>query len=271
VDPFQAAGWKLFHGLGTFMVAVPTLITGFTVIASLEIAGRLRGGQGLFGWIRTLPWDNPIVLAAIFAMLMLTLGGFGGVVNASYAMNTVVHNTMWVPAHFHLIFAGTTVIMYFGITYVIWPKLTGQQLYSRGLANAQLWLWFVGMAVLTLPWHWVGITGMPRRTAWMPYEAEYIDQWDPYLFLMAIGGTLAATSALLFLYNLVMTSLRKEPEPHREMEWAEPVRPVLSLPKPLNGFALWNWILVVYMTVSFGYPIAQFFILDTHNALRWGW
>ena len=81
MDPFQAAGWKFLHMTGTFMVAVPTLITGFTIIASLEIAGRLRGGKGLFGWISALPWGNPMVTAAILAMLMLTFGGFGGMIS----------------------------------------------------------------------------------------------------------------------------------------------------------------------------------------------
>ena len=116
-DPFQADGWKLLHGFMTFIVAIPTLITGFTVIASLEIAGRLRGGKGLFGWIAALPWKEPVVLALLLALLMLMLGGFGGVVNASYGMNSMVHNTMWVTAHFHLIFGGTVVIMYFAIAY----------------------------------------------------------------------------------------------------------------------------------------------------------
>ncbi len=105
MDPEQASGWKLLHGLGTFIVTLPTLVTGFTVIASLEIAGRLRGGQGVFGWIGALPWSNPMVLAVILSLLMLILGGFGGIVNASYAMNAMVHNTAWVPGHFHLIFA----------------------------------------------------------------------------------------------------------------------------------------------------------------------
>jgi cytochrome c oxidase subunit 1 len=110
MDPAQGSGWKLLHGFGTFLVSVPTFMTGFTVIASLEIAGRLRGGKGLFGWLAALPWDEPLVLAAGFAMLMLILGGFGGMINASYAMNTMVHNTHWVTAHFHLIFGGVTVI-----------------------------------------------------------------------------------------------------------------------------------------------------------------
>jgi cytochrome c oxidase subunit 1 len=46
---------------------------------------------------------------------------------------------------------------------------------------------------------------------------------------------------------------------------------VLSVPKSLNGFTLWNWVLAVYMLVSFGYPLLQFFVMDVHNALAWGW
>ncbi|MBS1212262.1 MAG: cytochrome c oxidase, subunit, partial [Proteobacteria bacterium] len=105
MDPEQAYGWKFLHMIGTFAVAIPTLMTGFTVIASMEMAGRKLGGKGLFGWIGALPWKNPMVLAAILSLLMLLLGGFGGIVNASYAMNAMVHNTAWVPGHFHLIFA----------------------------------------------------------------------------------------------------------------------------------------------------------------------
>lgn len=78
------------------------------MIASLEIAGRLRGGKGLFGWIGSLPWGNPMVLSVILSLIMLIFGGFGGIVNATYAMNAMIHNTAWVPGHFHLIFAGTT-------------------------------------------------------------------------------------------------------------------------------------------------------------------
>ena len=63
VDPQIGAGFKFLHAVFTGMVAVPTLLTIFTICASLEIAGRLRGGRGPFGWIAALPWDRPFVLA----------------------------------------------------------------------------------------------------------------------------------------------------------------------------------------------------------------
>ena len=271
VDPFQAAGWKLLHGFGTFLVAIPTLITGFTVLASLEIAGRLRGGQGLFGWLGKLPWNEPAVTGTMLALLMLTFGGFGGVVNASYGMNTMVHNTMWVPAHFHLIFGGTTIIMYFVIAYHLWPKLTGKALLSKGMANVQLWLWCIGMLVLTLPWHYVGLLWMPRRTAWMPYDPEFVSQWEPWTSVMGFGGIILALSALLFVLVLVRSHGGRTSAEAGDPGWADAIHPPLNLPKPLNGFALWNWILVVAMVISFGYPTLQFFFMETHDPLAWGW
>ena len=269
MDPFQAAGWKFLHMTGTFMVAVPTLITGFTIIASLEIAGRLRGGKGLLGWIGALPWNNPMVLAGGLALLMLTFGGFGGMINASYAMNTMVHNTQWVTGHFHLIFGGTVVIMYFAIAYYLWPKMTGRQLHSNGLALSQLWLWFIGMLILTLPWHVLGLDGQPRRISSTPYDQVLVDKWQPNEIAMIIGGIILLVSALLLVYNLFKTHGNAQAESSLEVEYAEPVHSILRMPHLMNGFGFWVLLVAVYMVASYGYPIAQFFLLDTHGTVPW--
>ena len=50
-DPQVGAGFKFMHSVFTALVALPTLLTVFTICASVEIAGRLRGGKGLFGWV----------------------------------------------------------------------------------------------------------------------------------------------------------------------------------------------------------------------------
>ena len=269
MDPFQAAGWKFLHMAGTFLVAVPTLITGFTILASLEIAGRLRGGKGLLGWIGALPWRNPMVTAAGLSLLMLTAGGFGGMVNASYAMNALVHNTQWVTGHFHLIFGGTVVIMYFAIAYHLWPKLTGRQLVSEATARVQLWLWFIGMLVLTIPWHVIGLLGQPRRIGSTPYDSPLVEQWLPHEHTMIIGGVVLLLSALLFVLILLASHFGRESETDTELRFAEPIHPVLTLPRTLNGFAFWNLIILVYIVASYGYPITQFFLLETYGALPW--
>ena len=272
MDPEQAAGWKLLHGIGTFIVTLPTFVTGFTVLASLEIAGRLRGGKGLFGWIGTLPWTNSMVLAVILSLLMLIFGGFGGIVNASYAMNAMVHNTAWVPGHFHLIFAGTTIIMYFAIAYYLWPILLKKPLFSNSLALIQLWTWFIGMCILTTPWHVLGLLGQPRRISSVVYNNLLTLSWDPYELAMIAGGLVMLGSACLFIYNLAKTQLHPATEAFdQEVEYAEPLHPVESLPEYLNDFKLWNKVIAVYMFVSFGVPILQFFFIDTYGSSGWGY
>src|SRR2546430_14898633 len=81
MDPEHGNGTKFIQVLLTAFVSVPTLLTIFTITASLEIAGRLRGGRGLFGWIAALPWERPMVLATGLSFVMLGFGGFGGVVH----------------------------------------------------------------------------------------------------------------------------------------------------------------------------------------------
>ena len=269
VDPFQDAGWKFVHMIGTFMVAVPTLITGFTVIASMEVAGRLRGGKGLLGWVFALNWSNPMVLSGGLSLLMLTVGGWGGLVNASYSMDVAVHNTQWITGHFHLIFAGTAVIMYFSTAYYMWPSLTGRPLFSTKMALLQLWLWFIGMLVLTLPWHILGLIGQPRRIGVPPYGEEITAPWAPYEFLMFIGGIILVISALLLVLNLVLTHMKGKAATPPVMEYAESLHPVINLPKLLNGFGFWTAVIVIYMIASYGYPILQFFLMETNGTFPW--
>jgi cytochrome c oxidase subunit 1 len=158
---------------------ISTLLTVFTICASVEIAGRLRGGKGMLGWITVLPWGNPVMLSTALSFVMLGFGGAGGLINMSYQLNSTIHNTQWVTGHFHLIFGGAIVIMYFIIAYDVWPHLTGRALDSLRLMRMQLWLWFVGMMVLTLPWHYVGILGMPRRMAFHDYTDPAIAAQAP--------------------------------------------------------------------------------------------
>ena len=271
MDPQQSAGFKFLHMLGTFGVAIPTLLTGFTVLASLEGAGRLRGGKGLFGWIGALDWREPMVVAGMLALFMLIAGGFGGMINASYQMNTLVHNTQWVTGHFHLIFGGTTIIMYLATAYHLWPKLTGRPLAARSMAVVQLWLWAIGMLVLTLPWHALGLLGQPRRISSAPYDSPLVEQWDPHELAMIVGGAILLISALLFVLNLLLSHLTTKVEEDTHGEWAVAVFPPLSVPKPMNGFALWNGIVAVWMVVAYGIPVAQLLILDAPGSLPWGY
>jgi cytochrome c oxidase subunit 1 len=266
MDPEHGNGTKFIQMLLTVFVAIPTLLTIFTITASLEIAGRLRGGRGVVGWIAALPWDRPMVLATGLAFVMLGFGGFGGIVNNGYGMNAMVHNTSWVTAHFHLIFGGSVVIMYFAIAYEIWPRLTGRDHPSLVPLRWQLWLWFVGMMVMTLPWHWLGLQGQWRRVANFNYEDPIIAGWGPWVTASFIGGLLLLASALLLIRNLVVlhrSPIQFAPRPL----YALAVHPAHSVPTALNGFGLWNVLVLVLMIAAYGFPLAQYVIAPSPGAM----
>jgi cytochrome c oxidase subunit 1 len=264
VDPEHGSGFKFLQSFLTFLVALPTLLTVFSITASLEIAGRHRGGRGLLGWVRALPWDEPMVLAVALSLVMLGLGGFGGLINMSYAMNAMIHNTSWVTAHFHLIFGGATVIMYFAIAYEMWPRITGKPLLSKRLARWQLWLWFWGMLITTIPWHIAGLMGQPRRIAIFDYALPLNARMAPLVVISVIGGFVLLISAVVLIVVLARSHFG-ERALTAPLRYALAVNPPREVPASLNGFGLWNAIVLVLMVVAYGYPIGQFFFLKSHS------
>ena len=253
-DPQVGAGFKFINSLFTALVTLPTLLTVFTICASVEIASRLRGGKGAFGWVRTLPWSNPIMLAATFSFIMLGFGGAGGIINMTYQLNASIHNTQWVTGHFHLIFGGAIVIMYFAIAYDLWPHLTGRSLTELRLMRTQLWLWFIGMMVTSFPWHWVGILGMPRRMAYFDFTNPALQPAGLWVIVSAIGGLVLVASGIVFFAILIRgsTASKAEIELYR---FAEAVHPPVRVPAALNGYTVWVTLMILLTVTNYGFPV----------------
>lgn len=261
-DPMVGAGVKVMHAIFTAMVAVPTLLTIFTICATVELAARVRGGRGVLGWLRALPWDNPAMLAVAFSFVMLGFGGAGGLINMSYQMDSTVHNTQWITGHFHLIFGGAIVIMYFVIAYDLWPQLTGRELGSLKLVRTQLWLWFIGMMVLTMPWHLVGLQSMPRRMAYFDYTDPSIHPFAVSVILSVIGGALLVVSGALFIWILARARTRAE-STEGAYRYSVALHESATVPRALNGFAVWFGLMVALTLVNYGFPIWQLANIDT--------
>lgn len=259
-DPQIGSGVKFLHAVFTGMVSVPTFLTVFTIVASVEIAGRLRGGKGLLGWVKALPWHNPMMLAVAFSFILLGFGGAGGLINMSYQLDFAVHNTQWITGHFHLIFGGAIVIMYFALAYDLWPHLTGRALVQGRMMKAQLWLWFVGMIVLTFPWHVVGVMGMPRRMAYFDYSDPELAAQAVSVIITFCGGLLLVVSGLLFLLVL-LRGHRSAAVALPEFRFAQPVHATGRLPIALNSYALWLVLMIGVSILNYGYPIAQLLAL----------
>jgi cytochrome c oxidase subunit 1 len=186
----------------------------------------------------------------------LGFGGAGGLINMSYQLDFAVHNTQWITGHFHLIFGGAIVIMYFVIAYDLWPHLTGKALEQAGLMRLQLWLWFIGMIVVTFPWHYVGILGIPRRMAYFDYSHPAIAPQALSVTITFFGGLMLVASALLFI--LILLRGHRAPKIELpEFQFSRPVHQPARVPVALNSFALWLVLMIGLTVVNYGYPIVK--------------
>ena len=92
-------------------------------------------------------------------MLLFAVGGLGGAINASFGMNSVVHNTSWIPGHFHTTVGSASALTFMGACYLVVPRLLGRRLELAPMARVQPWLWFRRHAALL-------DSDPPHRPAW---------------------------------------------------------------------------------------------------------
>jgi cytochrome c oxidase subunit 1 len=262
-DPGIPAGWKLFHSLSTEVILFPSFVTAFTIIASLEVAGRMKGANGWFDWIGKLPWKDPFVSSVVLAMLTFAVGGFGGAVNAAYGMNGMIHNTAWVQGHFHLTVGTAVALTFMGAAYWFVPRLTGRQLGFPSLARVQPFLWFAGMMVFSLVNHATGIAGMPRRI----YDASYGGHpaavaWQAWTGVSALGGVVLFVSAMAFVLVMVATAMGKRTAQLQPIEYAEPLAPPAEGRGIWDRIGLWTILAIILVIVAYAYPIASLLRLE---------
>jgi len=253
-DPGIAEGVKFAHAILTFGVFFPSLATAFSVTASLEMGGRKRGGRGIIGWIPKLPWGDPSVTAQLLAMIAFVFGGITGLINASYIMNQVIHNTTWVPGHFHMTVGSAVALTLVGVAYWLIPYLSGRQLWGRRVALASSWLYFVGVLIFARGMADAGLHGMPRRI--FRVEAAYNNvEWNLGGMLTGIGGTLMFIGLFLFFVVIAMTLLfGRKGEAPGDIPWSESV----SAPKlkgwelRLDNLTMWFIVAILLILVAYG-------------------
>ena len=252
-DPGVDAGMKAVHTVLTFGVFFPSLITAFSVMAALEVGGRRRGGTGLIGWIWKLPWGRPALLNQLLAMLVFLLGGITGLILASYSINQVVHNTAFVPGHFHMTVATAAALSFMGIAYWAVPYLTDRELWGRKLAVAQGWSWFVGVLIFARGEISGGLEGMPRRT--LIAEAPYFkESWELAGMLTGVGGTLMFISGVLFFVVMFGTFFLGRRNERQEIPFTDTVLgPATSgWEVHMDKFRYWVGLTIVLILIAYG-------------------
>jgi len=267
-DPGIGSGWKMAHTVGTYIIIFPSLVTAFTVIASLETAGRMKGARGLFDWIGKLPWSDPMFASIALAMLTFAIGGFGGAINAAYAMNGMVHNTAFIQGHFHLTVGTAVALTFLGTCYWLMPRLLGRELKFRRLAQWQPYLWFAGMMMFSLTNHITGLEGMPRRLFAVDYQgAAVARQWHELTMVSAAGGVVLFVSSLCFLAVVIATAFwgrRIEPPP---IELAVPLAAQPATRNVWERFGLWTAMAVVLILAAYAYPIYHLYAMHRFGSI----
>jgi cytochrome c oxidase subunit 1 len=260
-DPGIDLGYKLWAVIATLVILLPSLMTAFTVISSMEHGARQRGGSGYFAWMGALPWHRPAFAGCALAGIMFAAGGFSGMINASLNIDMLVHNTAWIPGHFHLTVGTATALTFMAITYWILPQLTGRELKFKKLALAQPYVWFVGMTLMSNALHRAGLAGIPRRTAEPEYRSVTYDppfgtveemQWQ-----IALGGVVLFISLVFFLVVIVASWRGGAVSAAIDDTIPAPLSGAEHSPKILDNMKLWVGIAIVLVLLAYTLPLAD--------------
>src|SRR5690606_730125 len=126
VDPGVGTEWKIFNtSYAMYLAVLASMIHGLTVPGSIEVAQRNKGfNKGWFEWLRKAPWGNPVFSGMFISLVVFGfLGGITGVVMGTEQINLIIHNTIYVPAHFHATVAVGTTLAFMALTYLLIPVL----------------------------------------------------------------------------------------------------------------------------------------------------
>jgi len=259
-DPGISVGFKFYAMATTLLLLLPSLMTFFTVIASMEHGARQRGGKGYLAWLGKLPWDNPPFVGCALAGIMFAAGGFSGIINASMNINIMIHNTLWVPGHFHLTVGTAVALTFMAVSYWLIPQLTGKKLKHKTLALIQPYAWFLGMTLMSNAMHRGGLAGIPRRTAEPTYSGfqfhAVFGSIGEIKWQIAIGATILTISLFMFIWVIAATWWKgEESEQPVDESIPEPLSGAEYTPAVLDNIKLWLAIAIILVILAYSFPL----------------
>jgi len=207
VDPGISSEWKIFNtSYAMYLAVLASMIHGLTVPGSMEVAQRQKGyTHGLFEWLRKAPWGNPAFSSTFISIIIFGfIGGITGVVMGTEQINLIIHNTIYVPAHFHATVAVGTTLTFMGLTYFLIPVLFRRQMILPALARWQPYLFGTGMTILILFMLGAGTLGVSRRHWDMDFSGaalsfEYSGMAYTLMGIAGIGAVLAVIGGGAYL------------------------------------------------------------------------
>ncbi len=211
VEPGLSSEWKIFNtSYAMYLAVLGSLIHGMTVPGSIEAAQRAKGyTNGLFEWLRKAPWGNPAFAGMFMSLLMFGfLGGISGVVLGTEQINLIMHNTLYVPGHFHATVVAGTTLAFMAVTYLLVPLIFQREVILPGWAKLQPYVFGIGVAGISLFMMGAGTLGVARRH-WditfsdAPMQFDYPATAFLMMGLNGLSALLAAVGGAMFIIIIV--------------------------------------------------------------------
>ena len=227
VDPGISSTWKIFNtSYAIYLAVLASMVHGMSVPGAIEAAQRKRGfTNGVFEWLRKAPWGNPAFSGMFLSLILFGfLGGISGVVMGTEQLNLIMHNTIYVPGHFHATVVAGTTLAFMAITYLLVPLIFQRELILKSWAKLQPYVFALGVAGISVFMMGAGTLGVPRRV-WDIQGADAVLAYDypaaAYLMmgLNGMAAILAAVGGVMYVVVVVGSILfgertsDKKPEP----------------------------------------------------------
>ncbi len=221
-DPAVSVGWRLFNTSYAFYgAAFASMIHAFAIPGGMEAARRKRNlGGGMFGWLTSAPWKNPVFSSVIFSIILFGfLGGITGVVMGQMQVNMTWHNTFATVGHFHGTVAVGTTLAFMGLVFFVIRTMFQNDLRFPRIASIQPYFYASAMGVATLMMMYVGILyGIPRRTAEVveniPGTSFSLSAASPLFAIFGVFAILAVLAGVLFVIVAVASVFVGKPVDH---------------------------------------------------------
>jgi cytochrome c oxidase subunit 1 len=209
VEPGMSSEWKIFNtSYAMYLAVLGSMIHGMSVPGAIEAAQRGRGlTKGMFEWLRKAPWGNPAFSGMFMSLVFFGfIGGISGVVMGTEQINLIMHNTLYVPGHFHgTVVAGTT-LAFMAMTYLLVPLIFRRELVMKKVARWQPYVFGIGVAGISIFMMGAGTLGVSRRH-WDMTFADAVLPFDypsaAYL-MMGLNGIFAIMAAIGGLMYVVV-------------------------------------------------------------------
>lgn len=210
-EPGISSNWKIFNtSYALYLAVIASMIHGMSIPGAIEAAQRRHGfTRGVFEWLRKAPWGNP-AFAGMFMSLVFFgfLGGISGVVMGAEQLNLIMHNTLYVPGHFHATVVAGTTLAFMAITYLVVPLIWQRDIMWPKLAKLQPYVFGFGAVGISVFMMGAGTLGVSRRH----WDITFADSTltfgypDTAFLMMGLNGLsaiLAAIGGVMFIVIIV--------------------------------------------------------------------